>query len=80
MHGISKVLHSIRLSASSCNPSNRSVILEEAMKNGDLTMNLRVDAVVFLEITYTPEASNRSIVDSQSTDPDASAFTSKERE
>jgi hypothetical protein len=50
------------------------------MKNGDLTMNLLVDAVVFLEITYTPEPSNRSTVDSQSTDSDASTFTSKETE
>jgi hypothetical protein len=54
--------------------------LEDAVKNGDLTMNLLVDTVVSLEITYTPEASNRSIVDSQSTDSDASAFTSKENE
>jgi hypothetical protein len=80
MHRFSKLLHSIRRNASSCNPSNRSVILEDALKNGDLTMNLLADAVVFLQITYTPEAWNRSIVDSQSTDSDASVFASEQNE
>jgi hypothetical protein len=49
--------------------------LEDGLQNGDLTTNLLGDAAVFLEIIYAPEASNRSIVDSQSTE-----FACKETE
>jgi hypothetical protein len=47
---------------------------EDAMKNGDLTINLlAADGAGFLHITYTPEAANRLILDSQSMDCDASS-------